>query len=71
MLINFFLIPLVQAAASVLRDGKIIALPTDTVYGVAALSQCDDAIQAIYQLKGRECNKPIAICVGAIDDIPK
>ena len=46
-------------------------MPTDTIYGIAALSQCDDAIKAIYKLKGRNCNKPIAICVGEINDIPK
>lgn len=33
--------------------GEIIALPTETVYGLAALASCDDAVRKIYQLKKR------------------
>ncbi|XP_054716958.1 threonylcarbamoyl-AMP synthase-like [Uloborus diversus] len=60
----------VRNAANVLRDGKVIAVPSDTVYGIAALAQCDSAVKSIYEIKGRDTKKPLAICVGDVEDIP-
>lgn len=50
-------------------QGKIIAFPTDTVYGVGALIDDDEAINKIYELKNRDLNKPLAILASSIDDI--
>ena len=58
-------------AVSVLKEGKVIALPTDTVYGIAALAQSTDAVQKLYEIKGRHFEKPIAISVGNIQDVHK
>ena len=58
-------------AASALNEGKVIALPTDTVYGIAALAQSTAAIQKMYEIKGRNFEKPIAISVGNIEDVHK
>lgn len=44
--------------------GKVIAFPTDTVYGVGALVSDSDAIERIYKLKNRDSNKPLAILCG-------
>lgn len=49
--------------------GKIIAFPTDTVYGVGALIDDVEAIEKIYDLKKRDLQKPLAILVGKIEDI--
>ncbi|KAK3098007.1 hypothetical protein FSP39_015257 [Pinctada imbricata] len=59
----------VEAASSSLRGGHIIAVPTDTIYGIAGLSQHSEAIEKIYNIKRRDLNKPIAISVADIDDI--
>ncbi len=49
--------------------GKIVAFPTDTVYGVGALIDDEEAIEKIYALKKRDLQKPLAILAGKIDDI--
>lgn len=49
--------------------GKIIAFPTDTVFGVGALIDDLVAINKIYELKKRDFNKPLAILASSIDDI--
>lgn len=43
----------VSEAARCMRDGGVVALPTDTLYGLAALATADEAIKRIYDLKGR------------------
>ena len=49
--------------------GKIIAFPTDTVYGIGALIDDEVAIKKIYNLKKRNLNKPLAVLAASIDDI--
>ena len=56
-------------ASGVLRAGGVVALPTDTVYGLAALATRADAVTRLYEIKGRVQTKPIAICVAQIDHI--
>ncbi|XP_074656327.1 threonylcarbamoyl-AMP synthase-like isoform X2 [Tubulanus polymorphus] len=58
-------------ATETLNRGNIIAIPTDTIYGVAGLAQNSDAISKIYELKNRNPEKPIAICVADIEDVFK
>lgn len=60
----------VSSAVKLLHKGEVIAIPTDTVYGLAADSRNCDAIQQLYNIKGRHFNKPVAICVGNVEDIP-
>ncbi|XP_067633059.1 threonylcarbamoyl-AMP synthase [Eurosta solidaginis] len=50
-------------ARQCLLDGEIIALPTDTVYGLACDANNEQAIQKLYNIKGRDYHKPVAICV--------
>eukprot|EP00793_Prasinoderma_coloniale_P005179 PRCOL_00000940-RA len=54
-----------EAAAHV-RAGDVIALPTDTLYGLAADAGSDAAIDALYAAKGRDRTNPLAICVGEL-----
>ena len=60
-----------DAATAVIESGGVIALPTDTVYGIAASVSSDEAILKLYSIKGRQKNKPIAICVSDVEDINK
>ncbi|XP_072741412.1 threonylcarbamoyl-AMP synthase [Ciconia boyciana] len=57
----------VTAAAGALQAGGLVAVPTDTVYGVACLAQDSGAVRSIYSLKGRNGRKPLAICLGDVD----
>nr|XP_005298513.2 yrdC domain-containing protein, mitochondrial isoform X1 [Chrysemys picta bellii] len=58
-----------SAAVSALREGGLVAVPTDTIYGIAALAQSSQAIKKIYNLKGRNGGKPLAICLGDVEHI--
>lgn len=60
-----------KMAVASLKKGSVIAVPTDTIYGIAGLAQNDDAITRMYNIKNRTCTKPIAISVGDIDDLYK
>lgn len=59
----------IQLAAKHLQLGNVIALPTDTIYGLAANAQDKEAILKLYKIKGREFTKPLSICVSSIDQI--
>ena len=48
-----------QEAAQLLRDGKTVAFPTETVYGLGANALDADAVRKIYEAKGRPANKGI------------
>lgn len=50
-------------------SGKIICFPTDTVYGIGALYNDEEAISKIYIMKNRPLNKPLANLCSSIDQI--
>src|SRR5271170_8203841 len=57
----------VQRAADLLRDGQVVALPTETVYGLAANALVETAVAKIFQIKGRPANNPIIVHVAGIE----
>lgn len=61
----------VKQAVKALSNGQLIAVPTDTIYGIAALAQNNQAVDALYRVKRRDQGKPIAICVSDIQEISK
>jgi len=60
---------LLDAVLPCLRAGGVVALPTDTIYGVAAMAQNTAAVRRLYALKGRDAGKPVAICVPEVADV--
>jgi L-threonylcarbamoyladenylate synthase len=58
-------------AVEVLNSGGLVAMPTDTVYGLGALAFDPDAVDKIYIAKGRSREKAIPILIGDLDDIEK
>lgn len=56
-------------AIQALKSGGIIAIPTDTVYGLAADPFNADAVQRLYTFKGRPDSKPIPLVLSAVEDI--
>ena len=52
-----------QETSAALRGGGVVAIPTDTIYGVASLVSSNEWIERIYEMKGRLRDKPLAICV--------
>lgn len=57
----------VARAAKVITDGGIVAIPTETVYGLAADALNPSAIQKIYDAKGRPSTNPLIIHVTSIE----
>jgi L-threonylcarbamoyladenylate synthase len=53
----------VKRAADWLRAGEVVALPTETVYGLAANALDEKAVAKIFQIKGRPANNPIIVHV--------
>lgn len=53
----------VATAAQVLARGGLVALPTETVYGLAARADRDEAVAAIYRAKGRPDFNPLIVHV--------
>ncbi len=50
-----------RRAETLLRRGELVALPTETVYGLAALASDDSAVAEIYQAKGRPSHNPLIV----------
>ena len=57
------------AAAQCLKSGGIIAIPTDTVYGLGADPFSAEAVQKLYTLKGRPDGKPIPLILSSVADV--
>lgn len=55
----------------VLRDGGVIAYPTDTIYGIGCDIFNKKALERIYLLKGRERNKPMSFICSDLAHISK
>lgn len=54
-----------------LKNGDIVIIPTDTVYGIACDAINQNAVRKIYKLKHRKINNPMNILVSDIDMIRK
>lgn len=61
----------VTIANNQLTLGNVIALPTDTIYGLACNANDPHAIEKLYDIKGRSDSKPVAICVANITDLKR
>lgn len=59
----------VKAACQVLDNGGILAIPTDTIYGLAARADDSKALKKIYSIKGRDLSKPLSVCLRDTESI--
>ena len=57
----------VRRAAELLRSGSVVALPTETVYGLAANALDERAVAEIFRIKGRPENNPVIVHVAGIE----
>lgn len=60
------MIPEVQRAAELLRAGRLVAFPTETVYGLGANALDEAAVQKIFDAKGRPHSSPLIVHVASI-----
>ena len=61
----------IQRAARLLEQGKLVAFPTETVYGLGADASNPEAIAAIFTAKGRPSNHPIIVHVAHNADLTR
>lgn len=57
----------IRLAAEVLRAGRLVAVPTETVYGLAARADSESAVAAIYRAKGRPDFNPLIVHVPSLE----
>jgi L-threonylcarbamoyladenylate synthase len=61
----------IQHAVDVLKNGGVVAFPTDTVYGLAVMPFNEMTVERLYIVKGRNSTKAIAILIGDLGDLKK
>ena len=68
----------IKKAAAALKDGNLVAFPTETVYGLGADATNHGAVSRIYSVKGRPTNHPLIVHIASTKslqnwttDIPK
>jgi L-threonylcarbamoyladenylate synthase len=57
----------VKRAVALLRAGEVVALPTETVYGLAANAFDEKAVAKIFQIKERPANNPVIVHVAGVE----
>lgn len=65
-------------AAELLRSGQLVALPTETVYGIAADARNGEAVKKIFEAKGRPQDNPLIVHIcgmemlkGIVSEVPE
>ena len=68
----------INTAAEILKNGGVVAIPTETVYGLAANAYNEKAIKAVFKAKGRPQDNPLIVHISDMEmlnevaeDIPK
>ncbi len=59
----------IHRAAQLLRHGELVAIPTETVYGLAADAKNPTAINKIFALKGRPANHPLIVHISGAEQL--
>ena len=57
----------IQHAAELLRAGELVALPTETVYGIAADARNGEAVRKIFEAKGRPQDNPLIVHIADME----
>lgn len=57
----------IDAAAAALQAGQLVGLPTETVYGLAARADDDEAVARIFAAKGRPSDHPLIVHVHSVE----
>ena len=61
----------IEKAVAILKSGGIVAIPTETVYGLAASSLDKEAIEKVFNAKGRPQDNPLIVHISNIDMLYK
>ena len=61
----------IKKAAKALKDGHLVAFPTETVYGLGADATNEKAVSRIYSVKGRPTDHPLIVHISSINQLNK
>lgn len=61
----------IDIAADIIKNGGLVAIPTETVYGLAANALDGKAVSKIFKAKGRPMDNPLIVHVSCIEEIDK
>lgn len=64
-------IRIIQKAGEILKEGGLVAFPTETVYGLGADGLNEDAAKKIYAAKGRPSDNPLIIHIADMESLKK
>lgn len=59
----------IEKAGKILRDGGLVAIPTETVYGLAANAYDTEAVKRIFEAKGRPQDNPLIVHISKIEEL--
>jgi L-threonylcarbamoyladenylate synthase len=59
----------IEMAANLIAEGGVVAIPTDTVYGIAASLSHPEALRRVFAIKHRDQTKPLPILVSSTDNL--
>ncbi len=59
-----------KTVAEILRSGGVVAIPTETVYGLAANAYDTEAVEKIFAAKGRPQDNPLIVHISSMSDLP-
>jgi L-threonylcarbamoyladenylate synthase len=62
-------ISILKQASEILRNGGLVAFPTETVYGLGANGLDAEAVEKIYQAKGRPSDNPLILHISSITEL--
>lgn len=61
----------IKKAGEILRDGGLVGIPTETVYGLAANALNAKSVLKIFAAKGRPADNPLIVHIADFDDIKR
>ena len=61
---------ILKLAGDILKQGGLVAFPTETVYGLGANALNENAAMKTYAAKGRPCDNPLIVHIADMDDLP-
>lgn len=60
-----------EKAAQLLKEGEVVAIPTETVYGLAANALDEAAVEKIFKVKNRPGHNPLIVHIGKRSDLDR
>ena len=62
---------IIEEAGALLKEGKLVAFPTETVYGLGADALQEEAARKTYEAKGRPSDNPLIVHIADYEDLKK